>query len=121
MIQNARDLAERLSKAMKAANIDNRAMAEACGVTSQAVSQWKSSGRVHKKHLPVLANLLGKPVQWLLGDEAADGQESELVFIFRKLPGHAREKLLTEARWHMSQLPEKSAAKARQSRLKRVK
>ncbi len=41
-------------------------MAEACGVTKQAVLGWKKTGRIDKKHLPALAHLTKFPLTWWL-------------------------------------------------------
>lgn len=41
-------------------------IAEACGVSKQAVQGWKNTGRIDKRHLTALASLTGKPLEWWL-------------------------------------------------------
>lgn len=75
----AEDLAKRIRMAM-----DNRVpplggseLAEACGVTPQAVSGWRKNGRVHKRHLETLAELTGKPLEhFLVSDKKRNGMQS---------------------------------------------
>jgi transcriptional regulator with XRE-family HTH domain len=41
-------------------------VAEACGVTKQAVLGWKKTGRIDKKHLHALAQITKFPLTWWL-------------------------------------------------------
>lgn len=42
-------------------------VAEACGVTVQALTGWEKTGRVDKRHLPTIAKMSGKSLDWLMG------------------------------------------------------
>jgi len=48
-------------------------VANACGVTKQAVQGWLRTGRIDKKHLPKLSEISGKPLSWWL-----DANNSEI-------------------------------------------
>jgi hypothetical protein len=39
-------------------------IASACKVSIQAITGWKNTGRIAKEHLPVLATLTGKSIEW---------------------------------------------------------
>jgi hypothetical protein len=55
-------------------------VANQCGVTEQAVTGWLKTGRIHKKHLPVIAKLRDVNLNWLLtGQEPmrSDGAHAE--------------------------------------------
>lgn len=43
------------------------AIAKACGVTPQAVTGWRRTGRIAKKHLSVLSRLSSRSLSWWLG------------------------------------------------------
>lgn len=47
------------------------ALAKACGVTDQAVNGWRKTGRIAKRHIPKIAELTGKPLEYFLN---ADGR-----------------------------------------------
>lgn len=51
--------------------IKQTALADACGVTPQAVNGWLETGRIHKKHLTTIARLCGVKVDYFL-DESID-------------------------------------------------
>jgi SOS-response transcriptional repressor LexA len=67
MPNEASDLAKKFAEAVDAAKLKPSAIAEACGVTPQAVTGWRETGRIHKKHLAKLAELTGRPLAWWLG------------------------------------------------------
>lgn len=64
----AKDLAKRFRAALEELQLSNAQIAKACGVTLSAVTNWKTDGRIHKKHLATLAQLTGRPLAWWLGD-----------------------------------------------------
>jgi hypothetical protein len=48
------------------------AIAKECKVSDQAVTGWIKTGRIDKKHLPIIAKMSGKTVDWILtGQNAA--------------------------------------------------
>ena len=57
-------LAKRLRTAI--GDHSKKAVAEACGVTEQALTGWLKTGRIHKKHLPTLSRLAGVDLSWLM-------------------------------------------------------
>ncbi|HEX8957077.1 MAG TPA: helix-turn-helix transcriptional regulator [Burkholderiaceae bacterium] len=57
-------LALLIARAMKDSGLSGKEIAELCGVTSQAVSNWKSTGRIDKQNLEKLAGLAGKPLEY---------------------------------------------------------
>jgi transcriptional regulator with XRE-family HTH domain len=65
---DAAKLAKRIREAMDGMEppLTGRALAVACGVTDQAVSAWRKTGRIHKKHLQKLAELTGKSLDFFL-------------------------------------------------------
>lgn len=71
-------LARRISQAIDESRLTAAQIAEACGVTPQAVNGWKKTGRIGKGHLPKLAELTGKSLKWLIdgADEPAGSMAS---------------------------------------------
>ena len=53
-------------------------VAEFCGVTDQAVNGWKTTGKIGKRSLPLLAAVTGTNLAWLLtgiGQESIDSED----------------------------------------------
>ncbi|GGX32601.1 hypothetical protein GCM10007242_44410 [Pigmentiphaga litoralis] len=66
-------LAEKVRATIGKGLISAREVAEACGVSVQAINGWKNNGRIAKEHLRTLAGLTGLPVSWWLpGADAED-------------------------------------------------
>lgn len=72
---DAQEFRRRLLVAMDEAKprVTSTALAEACGVTDQAVNGWRKTGRVAKRHLGTIAKLTGRPLEYFLGDTASPG------------------------------------------------
>lgn len=88
--RNAGDrLGERLRELIEASPYNAAEVAKACGVTRAAVYGWLKTGRVHKRHLPKLANLLRTSVDGLLNEGApttrTSGGDVEWSFAAQKL------------------------------------
>lgn len=67
------DLAGKVSATIGRGLVPAKDVAEACGVTVQAINGWKTNGRVGKQHIKTLARLTGLPVSWWLpGDDLED-------------------------------------------------
>lgn len=64
-------LARRICEAMDEVDLSLTDLAGQCDVTLQAVSQWRSTGRVSKHHLPTIARATGKSLEFFLVDLAA--------------------------------------------------
>ena len=66
------DIGKRIEAALEQARpkkVAQTAVAKACNVTKQAVSGWIKTGKVDKKHLPVIAAMTGVDLNWLLTGE----------------------------------------------------
>lgn len=57
-------LALLIARAMEDSGLLGKRIAELCGVRPQAVSNWKSTGRIDKQNLEKLARLTGKPLNY---------------------------------------------------------
>lgn len=66
---DADQLKERFNRAIEGIPSAAARVAEACSVTPQAVSQWKRTGRIDKKHFAALSDLTGKPLAYWLGED----------------------------------------------------
>jgi transcriptional regulator with XRE-family HTH domain len=60
------DLADRLRAALASAEVSQADLARACGVTEQSVHGWVTNGRISKQHLPTIAALTGKGLEYFL-------------------------------------------------------
>lgn len=68
MLNDASDLAKKFREAFDGKDAPaDKDIAAACGVTVQAVSGWRKTGRLHKRHIPILARLSKRPETWWLG------------------------------------------------------
>jgi len=54
----------------KGSGIDRAALAQECGISNQAISNWIKTGRIKKRYLPVVAKHTGKPLSRYLLDSA---------------------------------------------------
>jgi phage repressor protein C with HTH and peptisase S24 domain len=75
---DSESLAAKARAALDRSGLRLKDVAAACGVTVAAVSEWKRTGRIAKKHLPVLAALTNTPVDWWL-TSAASGASDEFA------------------------------------------
>lgn len=78
MLSTATKMAAKLAEATADPKIKQSDIANACGVTKQAVQGWLKTGRFDKKHLPKLAQLTGRPLAWWL-DADSDLSTGELI------------------------------------------
>jgi len=92
-------LAERLTKALEGHSLSE--VAEACGVSRQAVNGWKKDGRIDKAHLLTLSRITGKPLEFFLGGNQlsvdTDPNEGKILLLFRALPEEKQLQLLDHA------------------------
>ena len=80
-------LADRLRDTIDVIGSKTR-VAGACGVTEQAVTGWLKTGRIHKKHLPVIAGMAKRDLGWLLtGQEDAPSAPSTAADLATPPPG----------------------------------
>lgn len=54
----------------KGSGIDRAALAQECGISNQAISNWIKTGRIKKRYLPIVAKHTGKPLSRYLLDSA---------------------------------------------------
>lgn len=67
------DLASKVAATIGRGLVPAKDVAEACGVTVQAINGWKANGRVGKQHIKTLARLTGLPISWWLpGDDVEE-------------------------------------------------
>ena len=59
-----RDLAKRLRDAMEEADISYTDLAKECGVTVQAIYDWRHTGRIGKQHFTAIARVTRKPLEY---------------------------------------------------------
>lgn len=67
-VLDAKELAKRLVRAMDEAEVNGSALASACKVTPQAVSGWRRTGRIGKRHLTTISLLTGRPLEYFVAD-----------------------------------------------------
>jgi hypothetical protein len=67
------------------------AIAKYCGVSKQAVTAWRKTGRISKVHLLKLAELSGRPVQWWIGSASASDFDELLALWPDLIPGQRQE------------------------------
>lgn len=77
MLETGRQaVATRLRVAMKEAGVANTTLAEAAGVSIQAVSGWLRTGKIARERIPVVAATVRCSVDWLLtGNEPIEIRE----------------------------------------------
>jgi transcriptional regulator with XRE-family HTH domain len=82
MLSTAQKMAMKLAEAIQHPPIEQTVIANACGVTKQAVSGWLKTGRFDKKHLPTLARVTGRSLDWWLdSDESKNSSDEELAML----------------------------------------
>lgn len=60
------ELATRLVSAMEEVDLSQAELARQCGVTIQAVHDWRATGRIGKQHLVTISRLTQKPLEYFL-------------------------------------------------------
>ena len=66
MVSDTDGVNARLKEALKASGLSNAELANAIGVTVQAVSKWLNKGGISQQRLPAVARVLGVSLEWLL-------------------------------------------------------
>lgn len=69
-VLDSEEMGRRIKRAMDEAEppVSGSDLAAACKVSPQAVSGWRRTGRVQKRHLPTIARMTGKSVEYFLSD-----------------------------------------------------
>lgn len=75
-------IAQRLRQAMDAAEVTNGQLAEATGVTIQAVGDWLRTGKIGRDRLALISKKLRRSIDWLLMGE------SPIDDVIDALPAH---------------------------------
>lgn len=85
---DAQELARRLRRAMDDPTppITGAAMAAACGVTPQAVSGWRTDGRIAKRHLLTISAITRQPIDYYVRDRTDQDVKIKSRKERRKLP-----------------------------------
>lgn len=65
-------IGDRIKSALKSRGLTNADLARACDVTPQAVGSWVKSGKIDKKHLPVIARICSTSLDWLMSGTNLD-------------------------------------------------
>ncbi len=93
---------ENLSRLRKAADMTQEALAQAVGVSPQAVSKWENSGVPDAALLPAIADALGASIDQLFGRNPAAGDvEQAIAREIGTLPREARIGRAMALRWAM--------------------
>jgi hypothetical protein len=66
MLYPEHPLAKKLADLLASGELKASEVATACGVSDQAVNGWKKTGRIAKEHLPTLALMSRRPLDWWL-------------------------------------------------------
>lgn len=110
--EETREIGRLITSAMDEAGLTSAALAKEAGVRPQAVYSWRTTGRIHKRHLLTLVRLTNKPLSYFLGKQGAlrASQDEQLLEIFEDLPDEFREKLLlhANAQWELAHPGKKS-------------
>lgn len=91
--ETQRALAENFAKALGEGRTTPKEIAEALGITEQAVSNWKRSGKIATENLPVVAKLTGWSIARLMGvPEPTNVAEAPALIGARWVPvvGHVK-------------------------------
>ncbi|MCW7549228.1 helix-turn-helix domain-containing protein [Photorhabdus sp. APURE] len=96
----------RLNELMDQQGISKADMARIAGVSPQAVNNWFNRGDIGKRSAQKLAQYVGVSVDWILGDNEANGpsdnvqerplsqQEKILLELFNELPASEADKFI---------------------------
>lgn len=85
MLTTAERMAAKLAEALSSPPLKHTDVAAACGVTKQAVQGWLRTGRFDKRHLPTLARITNKPLEWWLSSDESLSVDDEQSRIIRTL------------------------------------
>lgn len=108
MAITAEQLAQKFNTAFpRSGKVKTSEIREACGnVSKAAITEWRRTGRIAKKHLPALAKLSGKPLAWWLGepdsadvgdrDIALTPREEKFLHLWRQLMPAQQKELVRE-------------------------
>ena len=79
---DAKELAKRIRAAMdyREPPLPSTDLADKCGVTKQAVYEWRATGRIGKGHLPVVADATGMPLIYFLEPERGSLPETRTIW-----------------------------------------
>lgn len=87
MLTTAERMAAKLAEALSNPPLTHVYVAKECGVTKQAVQGWLRTGRFDKRHLPTLARITKRPLEWWLaveGQENSSSPEDRIIGVLRE-------------------------------------
>jgi hypothetical protein len=112
-------LARNFTLALESSGVRPGDIAAACGITEQAVSNWKRTGKIGSKNLAVVVKLTGWSMEQLFGNEPAPsnkggaffseepkGAYQDIKLTSREIPTHTKGGLIleTDSRHHVGDL-----------------
>lgn len=81
MLSTSEKIRTKLAEVLQTSSLRQADIAEACGVSKQAIQGWIKTGRIDKKHLPALASISGRPLSWWLDAEESNAQPSDQALL----------------------------------------
>ena len=95
MIDSSPDaVARRLAEAFRVSGVRKAEVAEAVGVSPQAITGWLHTGKIARERIPAITKVLGCSSQWLLdGQPDLDPNVLALARAIESLPADARASL----------------------------
>jgi len=84
------DLAAKVAATVGRGKIPTQQVATECGVTEQAVNNWRKNGRIDKRHIKKLAQLTGLPAEWWLPGFSSHDQASNTPWPFERWIPYSR-------------------------------
>ncbi|MBE6613516.1 MAG: helix-turn-helix transcriptional regulator, partial [Ruminococcaceae bacterium] len=95
-------LSETIARLRKEKNVTQEAVAQAVGVSTQAVSKWENGGLPDVELLPAIADYFGVSVDMLFGREISAGNlEEAITRRFASMPEEDRMELAFQLAWVM--------------------
>lgn len=81
MLSTSEKIRAKLQEVLETSPLRQSEIAAACGVSKQAVQGWIKTGRVDKKHLPSLAAVSGKSLDWWLDSDSNASTETDKALL----------------------------------------
>ena len=100
--EESMNISETIAKLRKEKNVTQEAVAQAVGVSTQAVSKWENGGLPDVELLPAIADYFGVSVDMLFGREISAGNlEEAITRRFASVPEEDRMELAFQLAWVM--------------------
>ena len=100
--EESMNISETIARLRKEKNVTQEAVAQAVGVSTQAVSKWENGGLPDVELLPAIADYFGVSVDMLFGREISAGNlEEAITRRFASMPEEDRMELAFQLAWVM--------------------